>query len=122
MRSPDSTRWVAIADGDDVGDLLDSLANEDDENGLVRTSNAIDSDREGLAEWFRGQGAVIVLSVADTVIAKGEGEPPPAALYPRFLPTWSVGVGINLSGAHAALAVAKAMGRSRVVDGRGWGV
>jgi hypothetical protein len=114
--------WVAIADGDNIGELLDALVLANDENELVRTSKAIDVDRERFAEWFREHGGSIILAVADTVIATGQGDPPLATHYPSFRPTWSVGVGTDLSGAHAALAVAKATGRSRVVDGRGWHV
>jgi hypothetical protein len=120
VTSSEPTSWVAIADGDKVGDLLDTLALADDKHGLVRTSMAIDQDRDSFAEWFRRQGASVILAVADTVIAAGAGEPPLSSAFPSYNPTWSVGIGRDLSGAHAALAVAKATGRSRVVDGRDW--
>lgn len=122
MTDCELTQWVAIADADNVGDLLDTLALRNDAAGLVRTSKAVDSDREHFAEWFKEQGASIILAVADTVIATSAGDPPLQSAYPTFVPTWSVGVGRNLREAHAALAAAKALGRSRVVDGRDWQV
>ncbi|WP_246004054.1 hypothetical protein [Nocardioides marmoriginsengisoli] len=119
---PDRQGWVAIADGDEVGALLDTFATVNDLDGLVRTSRQIDSDREHLSRWFIDLGATVALTVADTVIASGGGEPPGAAQYPSFDPTWSVGVGVDIAGARAALAVAKALGRNRVIDGRRWQV
>jgi hypothetical protein len=111
--------WVAIADGDDVGRLLDGLAASNDLDGLVSSSRALDLNREQLADWFAAQGATVVLNVADTVVAMGET----GVLFatrPTHFPSWSVGVGRDLRGAHAALAVAKATGKDRIIDGRDW--
>lgn len=119
VTSPPPERWVAVADGDDVGKLLDGFAASNNMDGLIGTSKALDSNREQLADWFKDRGATVVLSVADTVVAMGD-------VYlsldsrPAHVPSWSVGLGRNLRGAHAALAVAKATGKNRLVDGRDW--
>ena len=119
VTSPSTHDWVAIADGDDVGIFLDAFAVDNNLTGLLRASMSIDADRERLASWFKGHGATIVLSVADTVVATGSGTPP-IQEHPVLAPTWSVGVGMDLSGAHVALAAAKATGKNRTVDGRDW--
>jgi hypothetical protein len=120
MHDRESPNWVAIADGDEVGRLLDKFAIANDDVGLVRASRIVDADREKLAEWLRGGGAEVLLCVADTVIAKGQGAGPDGSTFPEVQLTWSIGLGRDLAGAHAALAVAKATGRDRSVDGRTW--
>lgn len=114
--------WVAIADGDDVGELLDVSVVANDLGALLATSEAVSQDRDKLAAWFTGIGATVLLSVADTVIATGVGEPPTSTRVPVFKTSWSIGLGNTLSQAHAALAVAKAMGRGRIIDARDWEV
>jgi hypothetical protein len=116
----DGHEWVIIADGDDVGQLLDAAAAANEETVLVRTSHLIDDARDQLARWLRMHGGVVLLSAADTVVARGSGDLPDLSDAPKLRPTWSIGLGRDLSTAHAALAVAKASGKNRWVDGRAW--
>lgn len=119
MSSHDLLVWVAIADGDDVGALLDACAAANREEELLHVSLAVDSARTQLADWFGEHGSVL-LSTSDTIVAKGYGVAPNLDAIPELSPTWSIGLGVDLRTAHAALAVAKVSGKNRWVDGRNW--
>lgn len=120
MPKPEVVAWVAIADGDDVGALLDACAARNDEAEMIEISRSIDLARNRLAQWFLDRGSVLLLSTSDTVVAKGFGTVPDLDEIPRLAPTWSIGLGGDLRGAHAALAVAKVSGKDQWIDGRAW--
>ena len=122
MDGTEGPAWVVLADGDDIGRILDMLAANNDQVGFIQESKALDDDREALATWFEEHGATILLSASDTILASGSGAMPVRSLLPSLRATWSVGIGRDISGAQAALAVAKALGRNQWVDGSQWNV
>ncbi len=109
-----SDRYWLVVDGDRIADLLDERAAANDVDGFVKVAHSVDEDRVSWANTIRSIGGHVIFAGADTLIASFECEPVLESL-PSLRFGWSGGVGRSFAAAYGALAVAKAMGRMRIL-------
>lgn len=111
------SRFIAI-DGDDVGPTLRSFIISNDVEGATAYSNGLKSYFQELKVWLVSRDAVIVFCGGDSILAFSNPRTLPTIIeqIPLGLCPISVGIGDTAEVAYLALQLAKARGKSQIVD------
>lgn len=108
--------FIAV-DGDDVGNRLEYLILEGNENGLREYSARVATAFDKLSQLFRRCGASVLVQGGDTLLARAHDLAPDriAQILRECLVPVSAGIGSTLPSAYLALRYAKSAGKGRLV-------
>ena len=107
-------------DGDDIGNKIARCYIENDETGLVKLIQELNSILTEICEYLKRSGFDVIFCAADGIVCKGSmldmdalGRYIRAVGQPNF--TFSIGIGSSLQASFFALKYAKAIGKNRIV-------